>query len=275
MRPASVGGSSFCTSASTPAGNSSGMPCACTAIRLILRWSSRIAQRLDDARLRHAERLRRAPGRSGPDRRPWRRPRRRARSAIPSAPCGRRGRSGRRPWALARKMPSWRRFSLRQPLDRLRLVAVAGDVRLSSRVSRARMRSPCPSAGSPRAPGRAAPARARAGARPRPRPTRQARRSARHRRRGRRSPARRPAAACPRSLKPLRLPRSRPSSRHLGEQALEGDAVAALDGEGARDLALAGLGAGSAHEVEDFLLARQSRVAAGFFGFAGHRRGGS
>ena len=44
----------LCTSASTAAGNSSGMPCACTAIRLILRWSCGIAERLDDARLRHA-----------------------------------------------------------------------------------------------------------------------------------------------------------------------------------------------------------------------------
>ncbi len=39
VRPASRGGSSLWVSASTACGNSSGMPCACTAIRLILRWS--------------------------------------------------------------------------------------------------------------------------------------------------------------------------------------------------------------------------------------------
>ena len=63
--------------------------------------------------------------------------------------------------------------------------------------------------------------------------------------------------------------------RHLGEQALEGNAVAALDGEGARDLAFPRLDPGGAHIVEYGLLARQSRLAAGVFGFAGHRRGGS
>ena len=62
---------------------------------------------------------------------------------------------------------------------------------------------------------------------------------------------------------------------HLGEQGLERDAVAALDAEGARDLALAGLGGGGAQIVEDLLLARQARVAAGFFGFAGHYLEGS
>ena len=59
---------------------------------------------------------------------------------------------------------------------------------------------------------------------------------------------------------------------HLGQQRLEGDAVAALDGEGARDLALAGPGRSGAQIVEDVLLARQARVAAGWFGFAGHYR---
>src|SRR5581483_929215 len=59
--------------------------------------------------------------------------------------------------------------------------------------------------------------------------------------------------------------------RHLRQQLLERHAVAALDGEGARDLALAGLGVRIAQVVEDVLLARQAGGAAGFFGFAGHR----
>ena len=87
--PASLGGSRLSTSASTSAGNSSGMPCACTAIRLILRWSPWIAERLAP---RAPAARRSGPSgqdRSGRGRRPWRRPRRPARSATPSAPCGR------------------------------------------------------------------------------------------------------------------------------------------------------------------------------------------
>ena len=73
----------------------------------------------------------------------------------------------------------------------------------------------------------------------------------------------------PRSLKPLRLPREQALVGHLGEQALEGDAVAALDREGARDLALAGLGAGGAQIVEDVFLAGQPRARRASLGLRG------
>ena len=116
------------------------------------------------------------------------------------------------------------------------------------------MRSPCPSAGSPRAAplprGASTSARGRSP-------------SAASQTTG--SPISSPSASratisstatggsCPRSLKPLRLPLQQALLGHLGEQALERDAVAALEREGARDLALAGLGAGGAHDSRGWL----------------------
>ena len=143
-------------SARTLAGNSSGMPCACTAIRLILRWSWGLPKRFEHARLRHAD-SGRERARSKRTRSPF--------LASPSSPAGDRpflellavdgiddaaafGHAAGR-CRVAAAFP-------RQPLDGLGLVAIAGDVGLSRRVSRARMRSPCPSAG-------AAAPRARAG----------------------------------------------------------------------------------------------------------------
>src|SRR5581483_10276244 len=47
---------------------------------------------------------------------------------------------------------------------------------------------------------------------------------------------------------------------HLSQQALERGAIAALDGKGTRDLALAGLGARVAHEVQDLGLRWKPRA---------------
>ena len=90
--PASVGGSSFAASASTAAGKLVG-----DAVR-VHGDQADLALVLRDCRAsrRRAPAARRsgpsARDRSAPDRRPWRRPHRPARSAIPSAPCGRRDR---------------------------------------------------------------------------------------------------------------------------------------------------------------------------------------
>src|SRR5215831_2569321 len=58
---------------------------------------------------------------------------------------------------------------------------------------------------------------------------------------------------------------------HLREQALQRDPLATLDVEGAGNLALARLGTRGAYVLEDVLLAWQARCAADLFGFSGHR----
>ena len=194
----------------------------------------RVAEPLNDARLRR---------RSGPVRR--------ARSAR-----------GRRSWR--RSCACWRRPLLqllavdglddaaaacegaedaeqapllaRQPLDRPRLVASidVGSKRRDARqdaVADARQPAPCRCLLSTM--------RMR-GVRPAPRPRRRAWRSARRRRRARRSRARSRAAARP-GAGACGLAREQPLVGHLAQQLLQSDAVAALDAEGARDLALAGL----------------------------------
>ena len=70
-----------------------------------------------------------------------------------------------------------------------------------------------------------------------------------------------------RTPRPLELPlgaRDSPSSAMSRKQLLQRDAVAALDAEGARDLALAGLDARALQKVEDLLLGRKPARFRGF-----------
>ena len=129
VRPASFGGSSVSTSASTASGNSSGMPCACTAIRLILRWSCGLPS-VSTTRA------------CGTPKRPERARSKRTRSpslASPSSPgaighsfSSLRSTGSMTPPPLARgaEDAELAPLLLRQALDGLGLVAVAGDVRV-------------------------------------------------------------------------------------------------------------------------------------------------
>ena len=136
--------SSASLSAITLSGKSSGMPWACTAIRLILRWSSGLPSA---SRTRACGTLKRpcGRGRSARDRRPW--PRLRRPSAIDHSRSSLRSTGSIVPPPLRVRAEDAEQAALlaRQALDRCGFEAVAARRRRPrASVMRARMRSPTP-----------------------------------------------------------------------------------------------------------------------------------